>query len=138
MSLYANLSGFTLIETLIVVLILSVAVLVAQPALNSSVDHAKLSAAADEPLLAEAGFQSWDQTLTWIAARSRRFGFVIDEFPYLVEANPALPSLLQRAWDQELSGTKAFLVLCGSSVAMMEREVLSERAPLYGRRTGHT
>ncbi len=95
-----------------------------------------LAAAADEPLLAEQGFQSWEQVFTWIARLRHRFALIIDEFPYLVEANPALPSLLQRAWDTRLAESGAFIVLCGSSVAMMEREVLSERAPLYGRRTG--
>lgn len=95
-----------------------------------------LGTIVDDPLLADSGFQSWDQVFTWISRQEQRFAFMIDEFPYLVEANPALPSLLQRAWDQELCESKTFIVLCGSSVAMMEREVLSERAPLYGRRTG--
>jgi len=95
-----------------------------------------LGAIVDDPLLADSGFQSWDQVFTWISRQKRRFAFMIDEFPYLVEANPALPSLFQRAWDQEFRESKTFMVLCGSSVAMMEREVLSERAPLYGRRTG--
>ena len=95
-----------------------------------------LGALVDDALLADSGFQNWDQIFTWLGRQKRRFGFIIDEFPYLVEANPALPSLLQRAWDQQLSESKSFLVLCGSSVAMMEREVLSERAPLFGRRTG--
>ena len=61
--------------------------------------------------------------------------FVLDEFPYLVEADPALPSLLQRAWDtweREVSGLK--LILCGSSIAFME-SLLEEKNPLYGRQT---
>jgi len=95
-----------------------------------------LGAIVDDSLLVDSGFQNWGQVFTWISRQKRRFAFMIDEFPYLVEANPALPSLLQRAWDQELRESKSFMVLCGSSVAMMEREVLSERAPLYGRRTG--
>jgi type II secretory pathway pseudopilin PulG len=45
-------AGFTLVETLIVVLFLSMFALAAQPALNSSVDHARLSAASDEVALA--------------------------------------------------------------------------------------
>ena len=95
-----------------------------------------LGVLVDDPLLADSGFQSWDQVFSWVSRQKRRLAFMIDEFPYLVEANPALPSLLQRAWDRELRDSKTFMVLCGSSVAMMEREVLSERAPLYGRRTG--
>jgi len=96
----------------------------------------ELGRVVNEPLLESGGFQDWDQVFAWLAGTNHRIAFMIDEFPYLVEANHALPSLLQRAWDQQLSGTNSFLVLCGSSVAMMEREVLAERAPLYGRRTG--
>jgi hypothetical protein len=96
----------------------------------------ELGALVDEPLLAGEGFQSWEQVFAWLASTDRRMAFMIDEFPYLVEANPALPSLFQRAWDRQLAESNSFLVLCGSSVAMMEREVLAERAPLHGRRTG--
>ncbi len=96
----------------------------------------ELGAAVNEPLLLSDGFTSWDQLFAWMAATGERTAVMIDEFPYLVEANPALPSLLQRAWDRQLSTSSSYLVLCGSSVAMMEREVLAERAPLYGRRTG--
>jgi len=53
-----------------------------------------------------------------------------------VEAEPALSSLLQRLWDHELKQTQLFLVLCGSHIGMMERELMTCRAPLYGRRSG--
>jgi AAA+ ATPase superfamily predicted ATPase len=96
----------------------------------------ELGAAVNEPLFLGDGFSSWDQLFAWMAGTGERTAVMIDEFPYLVEANPALPSLLQRAWDRQLSRSSSFLVLCGSSIAMMEREVLAERAPLYGRRTG--
>ncbi|MCK5252363.1 MAG: ATP-binding protein [Thermoplasmata archaeon] len=62
---------------------------------------------------------------------------VIDEFPYLVEKDDSIPSVLQLIIDQNLSGTSSMLVLCGSSEGMMERSVLDARSPLYGRRTGH-
>jgi AAA+ ATPase superfamily predicted ATPase len=74
--------------------------------------------------------------LALLASGRQRLALILDEFPYLVEANPALPSLLQRAWDETLAAGHAWLVLCGSSVAMMERETLDARAPLFGRRTG--
>jgi len=69
-------------------------------------------------------------------AQERRVAVVLDEFPYAVEAEPALPSLLQRLWDHELKGTQLFLVLCGSHIGMVERELMTYRAPLYGRRSG--
>jgi len=69
-------------------------------------------------------------------AQERRVAVVLDEFPYAVEAESALPSLLQRLWDHELKQTQLFLVLCGSHIGMMERELMTYRAPLYGRRSG--
>lgn len=92
--------------------------------------------ALGDPLLTENGFRDWRQVFTVVAGGRQRAALILDEFPYLIEANPALPSLLQRAWDETLAASDAWLVLCGSSVAMMERETLDARAPLYGRRTG--
>jgi hypothetical protein len=61
---------------------------------------------------------------------------VIDEFPYLFNYRPALLSELQRFWDHGLQGKDLKLVLCGSSISMMEQKVLSRSSPLYGRRIG--
>jgi hypothetical protein len=61
---------------------------------------------------------------------------VIDEFPMLIEDNKAIPSVFQKIWDLELENSQVMLILLGSSVGMMETEVLSYRSPLYGRRTG--
>ena len=60
---------------------------------------------------------------------------VVDEFTYLIDANNAIPSVLQRLWDTHLQSTRLMLVLCGSYVGLMEQHVLAYRAPLYGRRT---
>ncbi|ELZ95948.1 putative ATPase (AAA+ superfamily) protein [Haloferax mucosum ATCC BAA-1512] len=61
---------------------------------------------------------------------------VLDEFPYLIESDDALPSKLQRVWDLHLESTGVTLVLVGSSISVMEEKVLSGGSPLYGRRTG--
>jgi uncharacterized protein len=60
---------------------------------------------------------------------------IIDEFPTLIEANHAVPSIFQKIWDQNLKNTPTMLILLGSSVTMMENEVLNYKSPLYGRRT---
>jgi AAA+ ATPase superfamily predicted ATPase len=60
---------------------------------------------------------------------------VIDEFPYLVAANPALPSILQNALAplrRERENSRARLLLCGSAMSFMGR-LLSGGAPLRGR-----
>ncbi len=88
----------------------------------------------------EPGFtyESWERAFQAMAelAAGRRHIVVIDEFPYLVNADPSIPSVLQKVWDAHLQHTHLMLILCGSHIGMMEQEVLVYRAPLYGRRTG--
>src|SRR6056297_844256 len=60
---------------------------------------------------------------------------VLDEFPYLVQSDEALPSKIQRVWDTQLEDTSMTLVLVGSSISVMEEKVLGGGSPLYGRRT---
>jgi hypothetical protein len=94
--------------------------------------------ATHDPFLARANFQDWEAPLEYLASRTpgKRLIVVLDEFPYLCEANKALPSILQRFWDAHGKDSRLMLVLCGSSVSFMQDEVLAERSPLYGRRTG--
>jgi AAA+ ATPase superfamily predicted ATPase len=91
----------------------------------------------DVPVEESFSFPSWETAFRYAAdlARGSRLMLIVDEFPYAVDADPSLPSLLQGAWDQHLKGTQVFLALAGSHVGMMERYVLAYRAPLYGRAT---
>ena len=91
-----------------------------------------------DPLLQSLVFDDWESALLYFAqqAQEERLILVLDEFQYLCEDNAALPSLIQRFWDLQGKNSKLFLILCGSQVSFMEREVLAERSPLYGRRTG--
>ena len=83
-------------------------------------------------------FPSWGALFQQIARTvgDRRVILILDEFPYAVEADPALPSELQNAWDHLFKGSNLFLVLAGSHVGMMDR-LLRYQAPLYGRFTAH-
>ena len=45
---------------------------------------------------------------------------VIDELPYLMDSSGAFESVLQRAWDRELSRKPVLLILIGSDLSMME------------------
>ena len=56
----------------------------------------------------------------------------LDEFPYLAETSPELPSLLQKAIDDHAE-RPIHLILCGSSQRMMQGLVLEESEPLFGR-----
>ena len=89
-----------------------------------------------EPLLQTRGFAGWEECFRYIKEKKQRFVLCIDEFPYLIFSNPAIPSLFQKAWDEYWAKSEVFLILLGSSMAMMETDVLGYRSPLYGRRTG--
>jgi AAA+ ATPase superfamily predicted ATPase len=65
----------------------------------------------------------------------QRFTLILDEYPYLAGASEHLASVIQKAWDERLQRSHLFLVLCGSYMSVMERDVLNRDAPLYGRRT---
>lgn len=83
-------------------------------------------------------FSSWENALTYIDNRQseKKIVLVIDEFPYLVKNNKVLLSELQHLIDHRLKEGKIFLILCGSYMGFMEKEVLSSKSPLFGRRTG--
>lgn len=61
---------------------------------------------------------------------------VIDEFPYMCRGNPSIPSILQTLWDRELRHENIMIILCGSAMSFIEKEILGEKNPLYGRATG--
>jgi len=54
----------------------------------------------------------------------------------MAETDNAIPSVFQKIWDLYLKDSKIYLILQGSSIAMMEKTLLVYKAPLYGRRTG--
>lgn len=90
-----------------------------------------------EDILAQRGFDDWHQFFDYLKRSiKKKTILVIDEFPYLVNSNKGISSIFQKGIDEYLKDTKLFLILMGSSVGMMEKEVLFYKAPLYGRRTG--
>ena len=82
-------------------------------------------------------FTSMEKALSYINYRQQdeQLVVVLDEFPYLAANNKALLSDLQHLIDFQLSSGKLFLVLCGSYMGFMEKEVLGAESPLFGRRT---
>ena len=90
-----------------------------------------------DPLVEGVEFTDWSAALSFAAERAgdERLVVVLDEFPYLCEGCKGLPSLLQQFWDSRGKRSRLMLVLCGSQMSFMEKEVLAERSPLFGRRT---
>jgi hypothetical protein len=94
------------------------------------------------------GFGGWEQALQTaaqvMAARSRSQGaqpepslLVLDEFPYLTEETPGLPSIVQSLYDSLGPGAGAEtaslrLILCGSAISVMGN-LLSGTKALRGR-----
>ena len=83
-------------------------------------------------------FTTWERALSYIHQRQgdQRLVLVFDEFPYLVRKNKALLSTLQHLIDHQLQNSRLFMVLCGSYMGFMEKEVLGAKSPIFGRRTG--
>lgn len=90
------------------------------------------------PGQAKAVYATWEDLLSALvqASQTERLVVVLDEFPYLIQAYPPLATLFQRVWDRALKDSQIMLILCGSTISMMEETVLGYQAPLYGRRTG--
>ncbi|MFH1638319.1 MAG: ATP-binding protein [Candidatus Woesearchaeota archaeon] len=91
-----------------------------------------------DSLFEKANINSWYGLFEELGKKigSKKIILVIDEFPYLIRANKAITSIFQKIIDEILSKTNIFLILCGSSISMMENEVLAHKSPLYGRRSG--
>ena len=83
-------------------------------------------------------FGTWEQALQSLGdiKTTTKLVIVIDEFPYMARGNSAIPSILQKVWDETLKYKNIMLILGGSAMSFMEKEVLSEKNPLYGRATG--
>jgi len=82
-------------------------------------------------------FESW--AALWDAAAEligeQRRILILDELPYAADADSAMLSALQHAWDHHFQRSNLILVLCGSQVHTMET-LLSHQSPLFGRMTG--
>lgn len=83
-------------------------------------------------------FADWDKAFSFIGemGEDTKTVIVIDEFPYMCRNNPDIPSILQIVWDTVLKNKNIMLIICGSSMSFIEKELLSEKNPLYGRTTG--
>jgi AAA+ ATPase superfamily predicted ATPase len=81
-------------------------------------------------------FPSWSDFWDDVAAlvRDDRRILILDELPWAVEADGAMLSALQYAWDIHLQQRNLILVLCGSQIRTMET-LLSRQTPLFGRLT---
>ncbi len=94
--------------------------------------------ALDDSVLALHVPRNWGDAIRVVEERWKGPGKLIialDEFQWTVESSPELPSILQECWDRRWQKGGVMLILCGSYIGFMEREVLGRKSPLFGRRS---
>ena len=103
---------------------------------------AEAARALGMPLLAELRVAGWQQALRtvteqWAGANpGTKLVLALDEFQWIAAASPSLISELQHCWDRWWRDAgNVMLLVCGSYLGFMEREVLGRKSPLFGRRT---
>ncbi|MFV9630470.1 MAG: ATP-binding protein [Methanosarcinales archaeon] len=82
--------------------------------------------------------ETFDQVFEYIRTKwvsRKKLIIVIDEFSYLAQMDESIPSVFQLIVDEILKSPRFYLILCGSSISMMELSTLAYSSPLYGRRT---
>ncbi len=88
------------------------------------------------PLASTPIYHSWPDL--WDAAAplllAKRHILILDELPYAADADSAMLSALQYAWDQHFQKSESILALCGSRVHVMET-LFARQSPLFGRMT---
>ena len=79
-------------------------------------------------------FPGWDEAFRFLVSQAPPL-IVIDEFPYLLQHSPELPSVIQSLYDDarnDRASPGLRLILCGSTLSVMT-ELLSGQKPLRGR-----
>ncbi len=89
-----------------------------------------------DPQYADAKFSSAEKIFDIIGekASGEKLVIAIDELPYWAEKDEALLSIIQKYIDTKWRDKEIMLILCGSSLSFMEKKILSEKSPVFGRR----
>ena len=103
---------------------------------------AEAAGAVAMPLLEELRSAGWGPALRtvveqWTAANpGTKLVLALDEFQWIAASEPGMLSELQQCWDRWWRDAgNVVLLLCGSYLGFMERDVLGSKSPLFGRRT---
>jgi AAA+ ATPase superfamily predicted ATPase len=92
----------------------------------------------DDDFLKGSPLNTWQAFFDYLTRYIDKNGIVlvIDELPYIHKTNPNFISILQFFWDEKWKNMNLKVILCGSSISMMQKIALSYSSPIYGRRTG--
>jgi AAA+ ATPase superfamily predicted ATPase len=85
----------------------------------------------------EYTYSSWEKAFDSAISffKNEKGLIVIDEHPYLVKANPGIASILQDIIDNKITKSNIMVILSGSNVSFMEKELNDKQSPLYKRIT---
>lgn len=80
-------------------------------------------------------YSTWQEAFDAINAyyKGKRYVLVIDEYPYVVNQDSSFASILQEFIDH--SSDNVLLIISGSDVSMLKKEINDHSSPLYKRRT---
>lgn len=90
-----------------------------------------------DPAMSAATFSTIESVLDVITNKvcdDKKTILVIDELPYWAEKDEALLSVLQKYIDTQWTDRNMMVILCGSALSFMEKKVLGEKSPIFGRR----
>ena len=89
------------------------------------------------PATEGAVFSELEKFFQFVAScsKNKKIILALDEIPYIAEADESFLSIFQRGIDNILSKANIYLIICGSAISFMEKEILSEKSPVFGRRT---
>jgi AAA+ ATPase superfamily predicted ATPase len=96
---------------------------------------------AGQPLLRKVRSPTWSEALSAldqvVGTAPGKTLLVFDEFQWMCRGQSSVLSDLQRLWDTRWKNRgNVHLILCGSAVSFMVGEVLAQKSPLFGRRSG--
>ena len=89
------------------------------------------------PIFREFTPKTWGECFRLLARERLPKLLILDEFPYWVQSDPTLPSLMQKWVDHELPRQRTLVLVSGSSQSMLYAQFLHQASPLYGRATLH-
>jgi len=79
--------------------------------------------------------EKWETLLQFIfdIGQKQEIIICIDEFQRLLDINPSVINQIQKYWDTSSAGSQIFFIISGSSVGMMKRIFIDNKAPLFKR-----
>lgn len=85
-----------------------------------------------EPMASGLSFESFEHAMDFTAKvrKGKKTVLVMDELPYLCDATPYFPSALQYYMDLVFPGMDLMVIVCGSSIGMMDDLINDLKRPL--------